>query len=182
MNIHQAQNEGFSRKLGPVTVTKAYPMKVGDSSAFMMVEDVSGKTALKIWGLPAHQCPKQGDVIVVVADNQAKSGIKNQEYPAGSGKFSLNANGCSLETSVGTGGAEKQSPQESHASPSNGPTGFSVGGPDKLPATMKRAAEGTKHYVDALVESGFSRDEALMLAQGSHSAYPLWWFGEKGNS
>jgi hypothetical protein len=47
---------------------------------------------------------------------------------------------------------------------------------------MKRVAESTKLYVDHLVEAGFSKEEAIMLAQGSSGAYPLWWFGEKGLS
>lgn len=161
--------------LGPVEVTKAYEMKEGDKSCFVLIKDNSGTAALKIWGIPASQCPKVGEKIRIIASG-AKASIANKEWPQGSGKFTLNASGCSIESDAAPQGYN--SPQASyepqaHAAPA---------GVDKLPATMKRVAEATKLYVDHLVELGFSKEEALMLAQGSSGAFPLWWFGEKGLS
>jgi hypothetical protein len=180
MTIHQIQNEGGS-SLGPVEVTKAYEMKADDKSCFVLIKDGSGTAALKIWGIPPSQCPKVGDRIKLFASG-AKASIVNKEWPAGSGKYTLNASGCSLETDVASNGS---SPQGGYSSPHRNqtpPTSGSYGGVDKLGATMKRVAESTKLYVDNLVEAGFSKEEAIMLAQGSSGVYPLWWFGEKGLS
>ena len=48
---------------------------------------------------------------------------------------------------------------------------------------MRRAARATSIYIDELVvNQGFTRDEAIMLAQGAGGLYPLWWFGEKGQA
>lgn len=178
MNIHQIQNEGGSM-LGPVEVTKAYDMKPDDKSAFLLIKDDSGSAALKIWGIPASQCPKVGDRIKLFASG-AKASITNKEWPAGSGKFTLNASGCSIESDATTAGNQSSG---NYSSPQpSGPQAQVAGGVDKLPATMRRAAESTKLYIDSLVELGFSKEEAIMLGQGSVGAYPLWWFGEKGLS
>lgn len=162
--------------LGPVEVTKVYDMKPEDKSAFMLIKDDSGTAALKIWALPMSQLPRVGERIRIFASG-AKASIANKEWPQGSGKFTLNASGCSIESDAAPSGGYS-SPQQTSAHPAQA----TAGGVDKLPATMRRAATSTKLYVDALVEQGFSKEEALMLAQGSSGAYPLWWFGEKGFS
>jgi hypothetical protein len=160
--------------LGPVEVTKAYDMKPGDKSCFLLVKDDTGSAALKIWGIDASQCPKVGEKIRIIASGP-KASIANKEWPVGSGKFTLNASNCSIESDVAPLPRGYSSPQTPQAAPP--PQAYT--GVDKLPATMKRAAESTKLYVDYLVESGFTKEEAIMLAQGSAGAYPQWWGGEK---
>ncbi len=166
--------------LGPVEVTKAYDMKEGDKSCFLMIKDESGSSALKIWGIPASQCPKAGDKIRIFATG-AKASIVDKEWPVGSGKYTLNASACSIESDAASGGSAPRMGGYSSPQPSV-PQAQAAGGVDKMPSTMKRVAEATKLYVDALIEQGFSKEEAIMLAQGSQGAYPLWWFGEKGFS
>ena len=178
-NIHQVQNEGSSTSLGPVKVEKAYPMKGGDKSAFILISDSSGKSAIKIWGLEANQMPRDGDVVTVRTSSDPKSRIENKEWPAGSGKFTINANGCWLEnaSSVGDNPTDNGNSEKTfEPAPSRG---GNTGG-DKLPETMDRAAEATKLFVDALCKRGFTREEAIMLAPNASNTYPLWWFGEKG--
>lgn len=179
MTIHQIQNEGGST-LGPVEVTKAYDMKPDDKSCFLMIKDGSGSAALKIWALPMSQCPKAGDKIKLFA-SAAKSSIMNKEWPVGSGKYTINASGCSIEFDAAPTGGASHSGGYNSPQPS-GPQTQVTGGVDKLPTTMRRVAESTKLYVDSLIGFGFSKEEAIMLAQGSAGAYPLWWFGEKGLS
>jgi len=176
MNIHQIQNEGRSQKLGPVEVKKVYPMKPGAKNAFMLIEDSSGKTALKIWGLSPSQMPAEGSSITLIGNGSQKSGITNQEYPEGSGKFSLNASECSFSEGVGQGEPEQPS---SNVVPQNTMTTNSS---DKLAQVMKRAALANHMYVEELILHGYTKDEAIMMSQGAGNTFPLWWFGEKGLS
>jgi hypothetical protein len=192
MNIHQIQSEGSGIQLGPVTVSKTYEMKPGDKQRYVKVRDASGETGLKIWGPASGTHLQEGQVITLVGTGP-RGGVKNQEYPVGSGKWTLNANDCRLEIggqAPPQGYSQPQAyntPQEpapaytapstSHDTPPfRGPVG------DKLPATMDRAAEATHLYITALVSRGYTRDEAIMLGQSASSIYPLWWFGEKGQA
>jgi hypothetical protein len=181
--IQTALSQGSILKLGPVTVKKTFDMKAGDKNRYVIVTDQSGEAALKIWGAAANTALNAGDSITLIGTGP-KGGIKAQEWPAGSGKWSLNANDCRLELGGGSrthqeplGGSEEHvgySHPESHYSPPTGNSG------DKLEAVAKRAAAGTAFYIDELVVNhGFSKDEAIMLAQGAHSMFPLYWGGEK---
>lgn len=182
--IQTALSQGSILKLGPVTVKKTFDMKAGDKNRYVIVTDQSGEAALKIWGAAANTPLNAGNVITLIGTGP-KGGIKAQEWPAGSGKWSLNANDCRLELGSGprthqepSHGSEEHvgySPQEYHSSAPVVHSG------DKLEAVAKRAASATALYIDELtVNHGFSKDEAIMLAQGAHGMFPLWWFGEKG--
>jgi hypothetical protein len=177
MNIHQLQTEGSGHRLGPFTVTKSYPAKPGDSSVFILIKDDSGSAALKIWGIGAAQTPRQNETISLVTDGGPKSSITNKEYPVGSGKFSINASGCQI---VREGGAES-SHNPIPAAQTNEPASNSYGtNKASLEQTMQKAAEATHHYVIALQDVGFTREESIQLSVNAGSLYPLYWFGEKG--
>lgn len=188
MTISTALSQGNAIQLGPVTVKKVFDMKPGDKQRFLIVTDPSGEGALKIWGAAANTKLFVGQSFTLIGAGP-KGGIKAQEYPVGSGKWSLNANDCRLEIDGQAPGGHtdhQNAPQGrvEHVG-YNEPTPFrqEATGPsgDKLEATMKRAAKATALYIDELVVNhGFSKDEAIMLAQGSHSVFPLFWFGEKG--
>lgn len=174
MNIHQILQEGSAVQLGPVEVTKTYNKNPGDKNRFLLIKDASGQGALKIWGAAANTNVNAGDIITLVGSGP-KGGLKTSEY---NGKTSIDANDCRLEFGNGHR-SETQAPQHHAPAAQSGPA--PSGGPDKLPAVMARCAEATRLYIDELViNQGFSKDEAIMLAQGVHSAHPLWWFGEKG--
>jgi hypothetical protein len=190
-NIHSVQSEGSAIQLGPVTVSKTYEMKPGDKQRYVKVRDASGETGLKIWGPTSGTPLVEGQVITLVGMGP-RGGVKNQEYPAGSGKWTLNANDCRLEIGGQAPPQGYSQPQAyvAHQEPAPAPqtvpaypvpqTHAAPSG-DKLEATMKRAAQATALYIDELVVNhGFSKDEAIMLAQNAGSYWPLYWFGEKG--
>lgn len=188
-SIHQALNEGSVVALNNVKVTRVFPMKPGDKSLFLFIEDSSSKSALKIWG-PASHCGVQEGQTISISASGPKGRIEKKEW---NGKVSIDCNDCKV--SIQGGGSyeavQPAPPQEGrYASPAptgggyaatpSSPTG-GVNAGDLLPATMKRAALATHLYVDELVVNhGFTRDEACMLAQGAGGWFPIWWFGEKG--
>lgn len=100
-NIHTILAEGSAIQLGPVTVTKAYPRKPGDKNRFVLIEDSSGKGALKIWGAAANTELAEGQVITLVGTGP-KGGVKTSEWQ---GKTSIDANDCRLE--LGSGGSQQ---------------------------------------------------------------------------
>lgn len=188
-NIHSVLAEGSAIQLGPVTVSKTYPRKPGDKNRFVLIEDSSGKGALKIWGAAANTELVEGQVITLVGTGP-KGGLKTSEY---NGRVSIDANDCRLELAG-------QAPPQGHAHPqayatpqaSVEPVGYdeprgalqaphAAPGGDKLPDVMKRCALATRLYIDELtINQGFTNDEAILLAQNAPAYMPLWWFGEKG--
>lgn len=182
-NLHQVLNEGSVTNLGPIQVTSVYPMKPGDKSLFVLVQDGSGKGALKIWG-PAAHCGIQNGQSITVNAAGPKGSIKTSVW---NNKTSIDCNDCEI-TIVGTMGGAPQgqaAPQGRYAQEEQrSPQPSFQGGlslDDKVEATARQAARWTSIYVDDLVvNGGFSRDEAIMLAQGSAGGFPLFWFGEKG--
>lgn len=176
MNIHSIQNEGRGISLGPVTITKLFPIKPGDKSAYMGVSDPSGSANLKVWGAAAHSAFFEGASITLIGTGP-KGNITNKEWPEGSGKWALNASDCRVEgLSGGSAAPVQESPQAAYQQRS-----APIIGGDKLEAVMSQCAKATSCYVENLVVNhGFSKDEAIMLAQNAPSWFPLFWFGEKG--
>lgn len=172
MNIHEITEQGSGHRLGPVTVTKTFPSKPGDTSVFLLVKDESGSTALKIWGCPSNQAPQLHHVISLVTDGGPKSSIVNKEYPVGSGKFSINASGCQI---VREGGAASSSEVNSNASaqePKGDQTQVNC-------AIAEQAFQVSHAFFNLWIEAGFSRAEAIQLTTGSHDMKPLFWGGAK---
>tara|TARA_R110002110_G_scaffold6805_1_gene33885 strand:- start:6205 stop:6753 length:549 start_codon:yes stop_codon:yes gene_type:complete len=180
MNIHQISNEQYAQKFGPVKVTKAFPFKPGSSSAFVLVEDSSDKTAVKIWNPRPDQVPKEGQELTWITSSiDKKSSIAYKEYPVGSGKFAVNISNCSTEQDVGTTPGETSSPSApvSHAASQGSGSGTTD---EKLKSVSKQAALSTHYHIEALLELGYEKDEAIKLSQSSGGIFPLYWFGEKG--
>lgn len=176
-------SQGSGVQLGPVTIDKVYPFTPGGKNIFMLISDASGKGALKIWGAAANGNYQPGQQITLVGTGP-KGGLKVSEY---NGKTSIDANDCRVE--FGGGGGSVEAAQATPAATAGyqqrqAPAVSSVpqvSGEDKLPAVMARCAKATALYIEELVVNhGFSKDEALMLAQNAPSYMPLWWFGEKG--
>ncbi len=178
---------GSGNILGPCTVKKSFPMKPGDKSAYVIVMDATGESALKIWG-PAGPALAltEGQIITVVAQGP-KGSIQNQEY---NGKWALNANSVRVDVAGGASvgpvepyvapQAAYQAPAQSYSQPSAQAPQGAPAGQDQLPLVAARAARGTALYIDELVVNhGFTKDEAMMLAVGAHSMFPLYWGGEK---
>jgi hypothetical protein len=181
--IHSVLQEGSAVQLGPVKVEKTYPRKPGDKNRFLLISDSSGKGALKIWGAAANTELQEGQTITLIGSGP-RGGLKTTEF---NGKTSIDANDCRLEFSGGQQQAynapeSHQEPSRGYSAPQSQPARPSGSAPS-LEAIAKQAARMTSFYIDELVVNhGFSKDEAIMLAQGSHSIAPLWWFGEKGQS
>lgn len=178
-NIHQVLSEGSAIQLGPVEVTRVFPKNPGAKYSFSLVKDASGSTALKIWGAASNTELQVGQQVTLVGTGP-RGGVKKSEY---NGKISIDANDCRLEmdeqatqqpVQQGAGYSSYNEPREQVRAATGG------SGDDKLPMVMARCAEATRLYVDGLINQGFSRDEAIMLAQNAPSYMPLWWFGEKG--
>jgi hypothetical protein len=185
VNIHSVLQEGQAVQLGPVKVEKTYPRKPGDKNRFVLISDGSGKGALKIWGPAANTELQEGQMITLVGSGP-RGGVKTTEF---NGKTSIDANDCRIEIAGQANSGQSSHAPEGHSEPSHGysapqpqPARPSGSAPS-LEAIAKQAARTTALYIDELVVNhGFSKDEAIMLAQGSHTIAPLWWFGEKGMS
>jgi hypothetical protein len=177
MNIHELTTQGRGEQLGPLTVKKMFDMKPGDKSLFLIASDPTGESAIKIWGASPNHGLTQGSVFSLAASGP-KGSLQNREYNE---KWSINASDCLIKL----GGEVPVTPTQSTSQPAQ-PTqtqAYSGASGDKLPLVMKRCAEATATYVDELViNKGFTRDEAIMLAQNAPSWHSLWWFGEKGLS
>jgi hypothetical protein len=178
--IHSTQSEGRSHVLGPVTITKLWPKKQGQIYLSGSIKDASGQSPFKIWGALANRNFQEGEVVTFVGEGP-KGGITNKEYPEGSGKFSLNISDCRAEGPVSASeahsGRQETTSYQAHPERAFSPSS----GGDKLPDVMKRCAQATRLYIDELVvNQGFTKDEAIMLAQNAPAWYPLMWFGEKG--
>ena len=180
MNIHQILSEGQGIQLGPIKVSKTYPFKPGDKNRFVLIEDSSGKGALKIWGAAANSDLQPGMVLTLVGTGP-RGGVKTSEY---NGKTSIDANDCRIEFAGGAPASDGHSGTTEHVGYSPPASAYqppAATGSDKLPQVMKRCALATRLYIDELtINHGFSKDEAMMLAQNAPAWYPLMWFGEKG--
>lgn len=177
-NIHSILQQGEAIQLGPVEVTRVFPPNAGAKYSFSLIKDASGSTALKIWGAAGNTPLQVGQKITLIGSGP-KGGLKVSEYQ---GKISIDANNCRLEFGEGSAPA----PQAAHSAPQP-PSGYQApqapSGPtvDKLEPVMARCALATRLYIDELVVNhGFSKDEAIMLAQNAPAWYSLYWFGEKG--
>ncbi len=178
-SIHDITNNGTAVTLGPITVTRVFPLSGAGARAnlFFLAKDNTGSSGFKIWGHSANCGLKEGDVVTLVGQG-ARGGLKREEYPANSGKWNINANDVRVDVQGGASTASvdvrQEAPrQENQAQSTN--TGV-----DKLPLVMAECARATALYVKDLETEGFSRDEAIMLSQNAPSYMPLWWFGEKG--
>lgn len=181
MDIQTILSQGAAVKLGPVTVEKTYEKKPTDKNRFLLISDASGKGALKIWGAAANTNLVTGMQITLTGTGP-KGGLKTSEY---NGKVSIDANDCRLD--LGSQSSQ-DAPQDvvehvGYDEPQPAPKRSYAPSGDKLPAVMSRCAKATHLYIEELVVNhGFSKDEAIMLAQNAPSWWPLFWFGEKGMS
>ena len=169
MNIHTLKQDKSALNLGPFKVEKAYDRKSDAKYSFYLISDSTDKAARKVWGPDPGM--REGSSYSLQGVGQ-KGGLKVTEYQ---GKQSIDANGCVLangEGSSDSANAAQHSPEQSAAS------ALSVSA--KVEAIGKRAADTTDAYINALTDIGYSREEAMQLAVGSFSLFPLFWFGEKG--
>lgn len=180
--IHSILQEGSAVQLGPVKVEKTYPRKPGDKNRFVLISDTSGKGALKIWGAAANTELQEGQMINLIGSGP-RGGLKTTEF---NGKTSIDANDCRLELASGQTFHAQQAhnasegysePSHSYSAPQSQPARQSGSG--GIVAVARQAAKGTVAYINALEAEGLSRDEALMVAQGAHNMYPVYWGGEK---
>lgn len=174
--IHTMLSQGSGVQLGPVTIDKVYPFTPGGKNIFMLISDASGKGALKIWGAAANGSYQPGQQITLVGTGP-KGGLKVSEYQ---GKTSIDANDCRVEFGGGGGSVEAAQPAPAGYQPRQAPAPSVTSGKGTIEDVAKQAARGTALYIDELVVNhGFSRDEAIMLAQGAHTMFPIYWGGEK---
>ena len=174
-NIHQVLSEGSAIQLGPVTVSKAYPRKPGDKNRFVLIRDDSGQGALKIWGPAANTELVDGQTIILVGQGP-KGGLKTSEY---NNKVSIDANECRIEFPGDRLQTAQAAPQQAHVAPAAHVSPQNLDA--KLDAVARQCGRFCRTFIDELVvNQGFSRDEAIQLAQNAPSWFPLYWFGEKG--
>ena len=97
MTIQQILTEGQGLVLNNIEIQDDYGVKAGKTPhrAMLITDSAGGKTILKIWGPGSAQTFHKGETISLQAAGEQGS-IKANEYPAGSGKFTLNANSCEI--------------------------------------------------------------------------------------
>lgn len=186
-NVHTIKSTGSSTVLGPVTITKLWPYKPGDKSINGNFSDATGETAFKIWGALPGLGLAEGLQLKLTGVGP-KGSITNKEYPPASGKWAFNASDCRCELFNPDGTphvAQAYTPPPQQAYAPQGQTGYAAAGAglsleQKVEMSAKQAARWTAIYIDTLVVNhGFSKDEAIMLGQGSSGGFPLYWGGEK---
>lgn len=188
MNIHTIKSTGSGTFLGPVKLIKVWGYKPGDKSINGNFQDATGESAFKIWGALPGLGLEEGKQIKLTGVGP-KGAITYKEYPPASGKWALNCSDCRVEVFNADGSPSvaaaytppEQAPYQAPAGMTlyQAPAGMTLD--QKLEATARQAARWTAIYIENLVVNhGFSKDEAIMIAQGAHSGFALWWFGEKG--
>lgn len=188
MNIHQILNEGQGLVLNSVTCKQDYGLKAGQTPhRAVLIEDVSGKTIIKIWGATANQGFEVGEIFTVQGVGQ-DGNIKMSEYQ---GKKSLNANSCEIirggtTQSVGHDPAPAASdptiptlsnPPPIATAPSNLPNMLN---PEQL-ADAQAAHFGriAKRLAPLAGEIGASGDTIMLVAAQMTGSASDWWFGAK---
>lgn len=178
MNIHEVNSQGQAERIGPFKVNKSYGVKgTGDkSNHFILIEDLSGKGAMKIWG-QAGGLLHEGKVYTLTASGQGGS-IKVEENQ---GKSLIVCNGCSVHEDGAGAPASAPAAQE----PTVAPQIFQK--PPETPNTpgqttvmLARMAQISAEYRNMLIACGFPEDKAIDIAGKAPEYCALWWFGQKG--
>lgn len=195
-NLHEITTQGSGISLGPVTVTKAFPKFAGGTNVLVLVQDpsVAQPVAMKVWGAASNTVFAEGMVITF----QGSGPRGKLEYKQYKDKWEINANDCNVL--VGGAPAPQQAPTQAPAqgyqSRTSAPAGGGAGGSgdshpqslswDEMTKRMETYAQKqalfTRILVDELVvNQGFPREEALVLASGGSSGlYAQSWFLCKG--
>ena len=175
--------EGQGLVLNNIEIQDDYGVKQGKTPhrAMLITDPAGGKTILKIWGPGSAQTFHKGEKISIQAIGEQGS-IKANEYPQGSGKFTLNANSCE----VVRGEVADQSPPPAAQAPAAAPQGASSGFQRQFLTANELADAQTAHFAricqrlkgvgEELEASPADVMKAAALMTGSASD---WWFGAK---
>jgi len=186
MTIQQILTEGQGLVLNNIEIQDDYGVKAGKTPhrAMLITDSAGGKTILKIWGPGSAQTFHKGETISLQAAGEQGS-IKANEYPAGSGKFTLNANSCEIVRGDAPAGAVPQAapaqaaPAQAAQRPSSGfqrqfLTADELA--DAQAAHFARICQRLKGVGEDLEASPADVMKAAALMTGSASD---WWFGAK---
>jgi len=183
MNIQQIMTEGQGLVLNDIEIQDDYGAKPGKTPhrAMLITDSTGGKTILKIWGPGSAQTFQKGEKISVQAAGEQGS-IKANEYPVGSGKFTLNANSCEIVRGEVTG----QSPPPATPAPAAAPQRPSSGFQRQFLTGDELATAQTAHFAricqrlkgvgEEMEVDSIEIIRAAALMTGSASD---WWFGAK---
>jgi len=183
MTIQQILTEGQGLVLNNIEIQDDYGVKTGKTPhrAMLITDSAGGKTILKIWGPGSAQTFHKGETISLQGMGEQGS-IKANEYPQGSGKFTLNANSCEIVR----GGVADQSPPPAAPAPAAAPQRASSGFQrqfltadelaDAQAAHFARMCQRLKGVGEELGADSADIIRAAALMTGSASD---WWFGAK---
>ena len=175
--------EGQGLVLNDIEIQDDYGVKQGKTPhrAMLITDPTGGKTILKIWGPGSAQTFHKGEKISIQGVGEMGN-IKANEYPAGSGKFTLNANSCEIVRD----GVADQSPPPAATAPAAAPQRASSGFhrqfltadelADAQAAHFARMCQRLKGVGEELGASPADIMKAAALMTGSASD---WWFGAK---
>lgn len=178
MNIHETISQQSAERLGPFKVNKSYGIKGSGATqnVFLLVEDSSGKSALKVWG-PAATLLQEGGVYTLTA----AGGSSSIKVETNQGKQLINCNGCSVHED-GSGAVSSppaaQAPQT--AAPSFQKPAETPNTPEQTTKMLARMAQISAEYRNMLVACGFPEDKAIDIAGRAPEFVAIWWFGQKG--
>jgi hypothetical protein len=187
MNIHSILQAGAANQLGPVTVSKIYPPNPGAKNKFVLIEDSSGKGALKIWGAAMNTHFSEGQQITLVGSGP-KGGLKTSEY---NGKTSIDANDCRIE--IG-GQNQAQPPATSYQQPAAQPAGqLASGNTQRVRLTspsdeldqrdlliLSKHSKISAKMTELLIAEGLPEEVVTQGAIRAPETYHLSWCGQKG--
>lgn len=173
MNIHEVTSQGHAERIGPFKVNKSWGVK-GDgekSNLFILIEDQSGKGAMKVWGQAGHLL-KEGSLYTLTASGP-RSSIKLEENQ---GKSLIVCNGCSVHE----GDAVASCSQPEVSAPTIQPQAAQEANtPERTRKMLARMAQITMEYHNFLLAVGFSPTDALEISKTGVHNVALWWFGDK---
>ena len=170
-SVHTCLNlpsNGSSLALGPVTIAAKYPADTttgGKRRRNIMVKDASGSTKLTCWGAAADLPFVDGSTIIL------KGSIKKNEWPKGSGTFTLFSESLVIE-----GGGAQQNNQQGNASSSQ-----SSGGEIKINHVdlAEQMAAFTYELQEACLAKGLLNETVQKIIVNAPHWASLWWFGAK---
>ena len=183
MNIQQIMTEGQGLVLNDIEIQDDYGAKPGKTPhrAMLITDSAGGKTILKIWGPGSAQTFHKGEKISIQGMGE-QGAIKANEYPTGSGKFTLNANSCEIVRGEVTDQSPPPVAQEPAAAPQRPSSGFQrqfLTADELADAQAAHFARMCQRLKGVGEELGADSSDILRAAALMTGSASDWWFGAK---
>lgn len=169
--------------LNSVKILDDYGLKSGQTQhRALLVEDSTKKTILKLWGASSNTAYPKNSIITIQAVGEGN--LSANEWPAGSGKFSINANDCEVRLESGSPAAA--APDTSAPPQAPPPTSQAASSAHRALTPEQLADAQAAHFArvftriqGAATDAGADPSSITMAAAHMTGSASDWWFGEK---